>query len=237
MTTHLDLLPQPTKKLWLALRNEPLLNGGVLIEGTALTLRIGHRRSEDLDFAFLSDRLPKPAINLLRRKFPDWVRNDNLASYDEFLIAGQSLHDYQQDFVSGEGVKITFLAEDKSHWPIFGVPSAQPAPLRVATTKEIFALKCLVSARRSKSRDWFDLYVLFREHGFEITDMTEAFQRANQSAEIDVALRRLSSGITSPDDEGYEALIQTPPSLETLKAYFQDLRNKYEISQSQILRK
>lgn len=236
MTSNLHLLPEPTKRLWLELRNEPLLAGGILIGGTALTLRIGHRRSEDLDFAFLSDRLPRTAINLLRRRFPDWVRNDNLASYDEFLIAGQSLHDYQQDFVSGDGVKVTFLAEDRPHWPIFGVPPAQAAPLRVATTKEIFALKCLVSARRSKSRDWFDLYVLFKEHGFEIADMTEAFQKANQSAEIDVALRRLSSGITSPDDEGYEALIEAPPSLETLKAYFRELRDRYEISQSLILR-
>jgi hypothetical protein len=235
MTPHLDLLPEPTKKLWLQLRNEPLLTGGILIGGTALTLRIGHRKSEDLDFAFPAERLPRGAIDLLRRKFPDWVRNDNLASYDEFLIAGQSLHDYQQDFVSGEGVKVTFLAEDKPHWPIFGVP-AQAGPLRLATTKEIFALKCLVSARRSKSRDWFDLYVLFKEHGFEIADMIQAFERANQSAEIDVAFRRLSSGITAPDDEGYEALIDTPPTLETMRAYFQDLRDKYEIAQSRILR-
>jgi hypothetical protein len=174
----------------------------VYIRKALLNPRFGHRRSGALDFAFLSDRLPKTAINLLRRKFPNWVRNDNLASYDEFLIAGQSLHDYQQDFVSGDGVKVTFLAEDRPHWAVFGIPPAQAAPLRVATTKEIFALKCLVSARRSKSRDWFDLYVLFREHGFEIADMIEAFGRANQSAEIDVALRRLSSGITAPDDEG-----------------------------------
>ena len=66
--------------------------------------------------------------------------------------------------------------------------------------------------------------------------MTEAFQRANQSAEIDVALRRLSSGITAPDDEGYEPLIEAPPSLETLKAYFEELRDRYEISQSRSLR-
>lgn len=232
MITHLDLLPETTKKLWLELRDEPLLAGGILIGGTALALRIGHRRSEDLDFAFLSDRLPKTAINLLRKKYPDWVRNDNLLSYEEFLIAGQSLHDYQQNFVSGSGVKITFLAEDKPLWPLLGNTPAPTGALRIATTKEIFGLKCLVSARRSKSRDWYDLYVLFKEHGFEITDMAEAFEKTNQSAEIDIAFRRLCSGITAADEEGYEALTVNPPSLEILKAFFRNLRDQYEIAQS-----
>jgi hypothetical protein len=232
MTSHLDLLPKPTRNLWLKLRVEPLLRGGILIGGTALTLRIGHRRSEDLDFAFLSEKLPTSAIALLLRKYPGWKRNDNLANYDEFLIAGQSLHDYQQDFLSEEGVKVTFLAEDKSAWPILsgaGDPDDSP---RIATTKEVFALKCLVCARRSKSRDWYDLHTLFHDHGFEVSDMVEAFEKANRSSDIDLALRRLCSGISSPDDEGYEALSENPPSLETMKAFFEKLRDQYEIRQS-----
>jgi predicted nucleotidyltransferase component of viral defense system len=236
MMSHLDLLPEATKALWLKLRDEPLLKGGILIGGTALTLRIGHRRSEDLDFAFLSERLPHAAINLLLRKYPDWIRNDNLLSYEEFQIAGQSLHDYQQDFVSGDAVKITFLAEEKPVWAILDHASEHSRPLRVATTKEIFGLKCLVSARRSKSRDHYDLYVLFQEHGFGVSDMVEAFEKANRSAEIDIAFRRLCSGITAPDDEGYEALIENPPSKEVLKEYFQRLRDRYEIEQSRILK-
>ena len=236
MTSHLDLLPEPTRNLWLKLRVEPLLRGGILIGGTALTLRIGHRRSEDLDFAYLSEKLPTSAIALLLRKYPGWTRNDNLANYDEFLIAGQSLHDYQQDFISGEGVKVTFLAEDKSAWPLLGKGSAGGKAPRVATTKEVFALKCLVCSRRSKSRDWYDLHTLFHDHGFEVSDMVEAFEKANRSSDIDLAFRRLCSGITSPDDEGYEALSENPPSLETMKAFFEKLRDQYEIRQSRSLK-
>ena len=236
MTSHIDLLPEPTRNLWLKLRKEPLLKDAILIGGTALTLRIGHRRSEDLDFAFLSEKLPNPAIDLLLRKFPDWTRNDNLASYDEFLIAGQSLHDYQQDFITEEGVKVTFLAEEKSAWPLLGKGSAGGESPRVATTKEVFALKCLVCARRSKSRDWHDLHTLFHDHGFEVSDMIDAFEKANRSSDIDLAFRRLCSGITSPDDEGYESLSENPPSLETLKAFFAKLRDQYEIRQSLLLK-
>jgi len=236
MSSHLDLLPEPTRKLWLKLREEPLLKDAILIGGTALTLRIGHRRSEDLDFAFLAEKLPTAAITLLLRKFPDWTRNDNLASYEEFLIAGQSLHDYQQDFITEEGVKVTFLAEEKSAWPLLSGGSAPENSPRIATTKEIFTLKCLVCARRSNSRDWYDLYTLFQDHGFEIRDMVEAFEKANRSSDIDLAMRRLCSGIMSPDDEGYEALSENPPSLGTLKAFFEKFRDNYEIEQSRSMR-
>ena len=232
MTSHLDLLPEPTRNLWLKLREEPLLKDAILIGGTALSLRIGHRRSEDLDFAFLSEKLPTVAISLLLRKFPDWTRNDNLASYEEFLIAGQSLHDYQQDFITEEGVKVTFLAEEKSVWPVLSGASVSEDSPRIATTKEVFALKCLVCARRSKSRDWYDLYSLLHDHGFEVSDMVEAFEKANRNSDIDLALRRLCSGIMAPDDEGYEALSENPPSLDTLKVFFEKLRDKYEIVQS-----
>jgi predicted nucleotidyltransferase component of viral defense system len=232
MNSHVNLLPKPTKALWDKLRNEPLLRGSVLIGGTALTLRIGHRQSEDLDFAFLSEKLPTPIISLLLRKFPDWTRNDNTANYEEFLVAGQSLHDYQQDFISSEGVKITFLAEERSAWPLFLQETAQEKKPRIATTKEIFSLKCLVCARRSKSRDWYDLYTLFTDHGFDLSDMIGAFEKANRSSDMDLALRRLCSGLTSPDDEGFEALMVNPPTLETLKSYFETLRDNYEIDQS-----
>lgn len=236
MSDHMNLLPEPTRNLWLKLSEEPLLKGAILIGGTALTLRIGHRRSEDLDFAYLSEQLPTTAITLLLRKFPDWTRNDNLASYDEFLIAGQSLHDYQQDFISEQGVKVTFLAEERSAWPLFGIREEQNDFPRIATTKEVFALKCLVAARRSKSRDWFDLHTLFHDHGFEISDMVEAFEKANRGSEIDLAFRRLCSGIASPDDEGYDALSENSPPPDILTAFFEKLRNMYEIEQSRSLR-
>ena len=236
MNAHINLLPKATRDLWFKLREESLLQGGILIGGTALTLRIGHRQSEDLDFAFLSEKLPAAAITLLLRKFPDWTRNDNLANYEEFLIAGQSLHDYQQDFLSGEGVKITFLAEEKSAWPLFLEESQEEEKPRIATTREIFGLKCLVSARRSKSRDWYDLHTLFTDYGYNLTDMMDAFSKANRSSDIDQAFRRLCSGILSADDDGYEALINHPPSLETLRTFFEKLRDQYEIEQSRSLK-
>lgn len=70
MNPHIDLLPDATKSLWLRLCQEPLLKDAILIGGTALTLRIGHRRSEDLDFTFLSEKLPTANVAVLLRSSP-----------------------------------------------------------------------------------------------------------------------------------------------------------------------
>jgi len=45
---RLDILPQPQHALWADLKETP--RGFVLYGGTALALRLGHRKSEDFDF-------------------------------------------------------------------------------------------------------------------------------------------------------------------------------------------
>jgi len=45
-----SMLREDTKQLWDAVKVKPELHGFVLVGGSGLALRIGHRRSEDLDF-------------------------------------------------------------------------------------------------------------------------------------------------------------------------------------------
>jgi hypothetical protein len=47
-TPDLSILPRPQRQLWAELRDTP--KAFVLYGGTALTLRLGHRQSEDFDF-------------------------------------------------------------------------------------------------------------------------------------------------------------------------------------------
>lgn len=58
-----EFLPEETGKLWNFLRHHPALQGFVLIGGTALALQIGHRLSEDLDFAYNAVRLPHMRVD------------------------------------------------------------------------------------------------------------------------------------------------------------------------------
>ena len=56
------MLPPETDRVWQFIQGQPSLAGFVLIGGTALALRIEHRRSEDLDLAWLERRLPRSRL-------------------------------------------------------------------------------------------------------------------------------------------------------------------------------
>ena len=62
------MLPTDTEKVWTFLKPQPALGGFVLLGGSALALRIQHRRSEDLDLACVEPRLPRA-----RLRTPDLV--------------------------------------------------------------------------------------------------------------------------------------------------------------------
>jgi len=91
-------MPPATALLWELLKKHSALGGFYLIGGTALALRLNHRQSEDLDFAWPGLRLPKDRVAslVLDLNGEGWrlERCDSEESYDEFLIAGMELHDY-----------------------------------------------------------------------------------------------------------------------------------------------
>lgn len=61
------MINEKTLAAWKAFEQDPRLAGFVLVGGTALSLRIQHRDSEDLDFAFTSPLLPKRRVELFAR--------------------------------------------------------------------------------------------------------------------------------------------------------------------------
>jgi hypothetical protein len=52
------VLPPHTERVWHFLREQPSLAGFILVGGSGLALRIGHRLSEDLDLAYPEVRPP-----------------------------------------------------------------------------------------------------------------------------------------------------------------------------------
>ena len=221
------MLRPETEKLWLRLRAEPLLAGFVLVGGTALTLHLGHRLSEDLDFVFVrGERLPRRALDALWLKLEGdgrkIVRNDDPAAADEFEIAGGDLHDFQQDFVADDAVKFSFFCPEPEVLRVLDKTSAEHGP-RLATLDELFALKSLVTASRSRLRDWLDLWTLIERRGYTMRQFHMTFDRAGVPTSRETALRRLASGTTPIHDPGYEALAaagQRLPSPMELRKYF-----------------
>lgn len=224
------MLPPETKKVWDFLKDQPALAGFVLGGGSALAMIIRHRLSEDLDFIYPDIRLPRQRLEALRHEAAvagfEFTPNDDEAALQDFAASGMELHHYQQDFVVNGSVKISFFAPDE---PLRKIISPASYKLRVATLQECFKAKCLVSAARSKTRDWLDLYLLLRDHGFNISDYRAAFLEAGIPNQCDAGLARLCSGIPSADDEGYQLLLPNPPTLAEMKTYFISQRDKLEV--------
>lgn len=218
----INKLPANTKSLWQRLQHEPLLQGFVLIGGTALTLRIGHRTSEDLDFAYLGAVLPRLRLNLLRQTIKKeggfFELNQDIAAEHDFLNAGLDLNDHQQNYLATGNVKVSFVRLDAEITALLSGNELQP--LRVATLDEIFKTKALVCADRSKSRDWFDLYILLTQHGYTIQDMYLVFEQSGRKYNFDTAAMRLRACRLSPTDEGYVQLLEHAPTLSEIGDYF-----------------
>jgi predicted nucleotidyltransferase component of viral defense system len=213
-----------TARVWAALADEPLLRGFVLIGGTALTLRIQHRISEDLDFLFGDVSLPRERLRQLARRMHDRGLNMQLnqhpADVADFIDAGLKLDDHQQNFLVADSVKVSFSTFDAPLRSL--VPQAADAPLRIATLDELFASKSLVTAERIKSRDWFDLYVLMTRHGYSALDLHDAFTRSGNLLSLSLAEANLRACKARDSDEGYQQLIDEAPSADTLRSFFND---------------
>ena len=71
-----------------------------------------------------------------------------------------------------------------------------------------------------------------RDQGFTIRQFAEAFSQANAESQLDTALARLCSGIPQRDDEGYAHLLDAPPPLEQITAFFREQRDQLEIEKA-----
>jgi predicted nucleotidyltransferase component of viral defense system len=225
------MLKPETLAVWHALKDEKALHGFILIGGTALAMHLNHRMSEDLDFAWPADKLPQDRIKAIRQILSEnhirMVENDSLAALQEFEDSGLDLHDYEQNFIANNAVKVTFFAPD--HELRIQLRSADPNHVRVASVDEIFRLKCIACANRSKTRDWFDMFTLFERGLFQPIDMIEAFERSSTLMKLDLALSRMSTGQPDRDDEGYATLLESAPSVKTLQERFKKARDDIEI--------
>ncbi len=235
----IDKLPADTRRIWKRLRQESLLKGFVLIGGTALTLRIGHRISEDLDFAYLGTVLPRRRlallVNNLHGEGVDLELNQDVAAQDDFINAGLELNDFQQNYLAhlpDGDVKLSFVRFDNDVTRM--LDGNEESGLRVATLDEAFRTKAIACADRSKTRDWFDLYVLMTQHGFNGDDFYRAFVDADRESSFSIANMRLRSGKPSLTDDGYINLLESPPSLKEMRDYFVDMLDRLEVDLSAV---
>ena len=125
----------------------------VLVGGTALSLQLGTRLSEDLDFmrwkADKNDRLEidwpgiKRGLETIGK-----VENVDILGFDHALFIV-------------DGVKLSFYAAPRKKLPAMREITIQDN-LKVADVVSIGAMKMETMARRSRFRDYFDIYSVLK---------------------------------------------------------------------------
>ena len=141
---NLDYLLPKTKELLLTLTKDCFfLKNYVLVGGSALSLHLGHRKSEDLDFFTYEDTFSKQEIL-------NYIKN-----FNQKEIINQT---NEQIDVLLNGVKVTFF---NAKWS-FLKPHEIKA-FNLASLEQIAAMKVNVLFLRAKYRDYYDLYFLAKE--------------------------------------------------------------------------
>ena len=151
---NLECLLPETRNLLLKLRDTcQFLHHYVLVGGSALSLHLCHRKSEDLDFFTYDDSFSKKKLFDFFSEF----RNTEILNQTD-----------EQIDVLLDGVKVTFF---DSKWS-FLRPKSPPAPgrLNLATLEQLAAMKVNVLFLRAKYRDYYDLYILAKE-AFSLRDI------------------------------------------------------------------
>ena len=219
------MINEKTLAVWKTFEQDPRLAGFVLVGGTALSLRIQHRDSEDLDFAFTSPLLPKRRVELFAQHH-GLSPADRIEDIEDFLDSGLDLFDHQRNFLTPDGVKVSFFAPETGIGKLLSAYAGHPKPV-VASVEDIFRMKAIVCASRSKSRDWLDVYVLMREHGFSMGDFEKAFEDFGNPLAIDIALARMRSGKADLHDEGFAALRSGAPTVGEMAEFFRQASDAY----------
>lgn len=141
---NLNCLLPKTKELLLGMiDNCSFLHKYVLVGGSALTLHICHRKSEDLDFFTYDDSFDK-------REIFDFIQN-----FETKEIINQN--DEQIDLLL-DGVKVTFF---NARWEFLKPQTTES--FNLATIEMIAAMKVNVLFLRAKYRDYYDIYFLAKQ--------------------------------------------------------------------------
>jgi hypothetical protein len=134
--------------------------GFYLAAGTALAIRVGHRRSVDLDW-FTPNRIADPLrlATDLRQRLPGFEVTGTEAG---------TLHG------STGGVKFSFL---EYHYPALVEPVAWPEfSCRLASLEDLACMKLSAIGGRGAKKDFIVIYALGRTR-FSLADMLSLYQR------------------------------------------------------------
>ena len=190
------LAPQ-TSEIFDAITRLECIKPFVLVGGTALSLQLHTRQSEDLDFMRWKES-PRDKLEV------GWTHIEQeletIAPIDEEDIMGFD----HVEFVI-KGVKLSFYAAPRKQ-----IPSMRPITyrnnLRLADVRSIGAMKMEAMLRRAKFRDYYDLYSILLS-GVDVYELIPiALEHSNHKLKTKNLLAMLSNGENFTKDKRFSLL-------------------------------
>ena len=237
----LMMMPQKTRAVFELLAKRVELKDYVLLGGTALSLQIGHRLSEDLDFCLFEDRLDGSALDALIQQ----ISKDHqvmlmtpASKITQAKINGTDLLTYSRDYLI-DGTKVTFFARNDVPYAYFSqleTISPDNITFRLMASSAIFKMKAWLIQKRVKSRDLFDLMQLLIIKGENVERLFNAARDAEVAIYSEEFIKDVLTGLVplDADDEGFES-IGLKISLEDIYVYFRRAIDDYEIGRAAAL--
>lgn len=235
-------MPTRTEKLFKKISEFEEIKDWTLVGGTALSIHIKHRTSEDLDFFINTNKINRN----LQRKI-DSIK-DELEKVGYVISDGNNMDEYQQDY-SISGIKITFcttyLMDLKKDIITYN-------NIDIANIDSIVAMKMHTLLKyRIKSRDFYDIKFLMEDQKYSFDMLLTSLKKhiPKYTATIQSIENRFLKAKLNSDDEGFESLeLKKQETFKSLREYFEkvfqeksetdiDIMNKVLHSNSTFLEK
>ena len=194
--TSLSLAPQ-TGRLIEAVSRLECIKPFVLVGGTALSIQLKTRLSEDLDFM----RWKNSKDDTLDVNWPELQKElETTGQVQDVQVSG-----FDQVLFVVDGVKISFYAVPRKR-----IPTMQEVPylnnIRLADVESIGIMKMEAMMRRSKFRDYYDIYSILK-HGADIHKLIpQALEHSGYRLKTKGLMAMLTNGQLFRKDEGFAHL-------------------------------
>lgn len=201
---RLDGLAPDTKSLLHDMSGFDIFEDLVFVGGSAISVYLRHRLSEDLDFFSPSTTLPAEKIlDRIRSRFSD-----------QFTIR---YIDERQIDLNIKTVNVTFSAD---RWRQFGKPEPLCGLVHIAPLDVLTAMKINTLFLRAKFRDYYDVYVISKDV-FPLPRMFDIFK--NYLPEINMKLFQTALIYTDDIQEDNIRHLQPayPLNIKDIRSHFE----------------
>ena len=157
-----EILDLPHQKIW-SLLNQ-VSGNFILYDGTAISLRLGHRKSIGFDFFTSQTFLPD---NLFREI--EFLQNSvKIQEKLNTLTVLVSLAEFSNP------VKISFFGD--LNLGQISPPNLAENDIHIASLKDLFGMKCATISQRAEKKDYLDIHAIIKNTKLDLQDGLAAAQ-------------------------------------------------------------